>query len=65
MCRLFLMLLLLCPFSSGCTMFEHLKPHQLWKLNRQKAPSSESADGYFQIPAVPQSTPHPAPDQEF
>ncbi len=50
----FLLLVLICS-STGCTMMENLKPHQLWKLNRQKAPTSESADSYFSIPAEPVS----------
>lgn len=49
-------------FCSGCTMMEYLKPHQLWKLNRQ--PSMMREDAYFSIPArpvVPESAkPEPA-----
>jgi len=51
--RLFLLLMLLSCTSTGCTMFEYLAPHQLWKLNRQPAMGGE--DGYFSIPATPQS----------
>jgi len=49
MCRrLLLFSLILCSFS-GCTMFQWLAPHQLWKLNRQPALGGE--DAYFSIPA--------------
>jgi len=49
MCRrLLLFSLILCSFN-GCTMFQWLAPHQLWKLNRQPAMGGE--DAYFSIPA--------------
>ena len=44
-------LVVLALSSSGCTMFEYLAPHQLWKLNRQPAQSRE--DAFFSIPAKP------------
>jgi len=57
MCRVFLLLLAFCCCQSGCTMFQWLAPHQLWKLNRQPAMGGE--DGMFSIPAEsrPQKTP--------
>ncbi len=51
--RFLLSLICVLSVSSGCTMMDRMKPHQLWKLNRQKAPSGESPDGYFSIPATP------------
>ena len=45
-CFLFVFGLLL--VSSGCEMLQWLKPHNLWKLNRQ--PSLGGDDAYFQIP---------------
>lgn len=41
---------LLC-LSSGCSMLEWVRPHQLYKLNRQ--PSMARDDAYFNIPAEP------------
>ncbi|HWL07496.1 MAG TPA: hypothetical protein VNQ76_03760 [Planctomicrobium sp.] len=51
----FLLLVAMTGLMTGCTMMQHAAPHQLWKLNRQKAPTSESADGYFSLPATPLS----------
>lgn len=39
---------------SGCSMLEYIKPHQLYKLNRQAAPRSEF--DYFSIPDPPRET---------
>lgn len=49
--RLTLILFLITLCANGCTMMEHLAPHQLWKLNRQPAQSRD--DALFSIPAQP------------
>ena len=49
--RLFLFATCLILLTSGCTMLEWVRPHQLWKLNRQSAMSRD--DAYFSIPAEP------------
>ncbi len=49
--RLSLFATCLVCLTSGCTMFEWVRPHQLWKLNRQPAMSRD--DAYFNIPAQP------------
>lgn len=35
----------------GCSMMEWVRPHQLWKINREPALGGE--DGYFSVPAQP------------
>ncbi|MBT5020640.1 hypothetical protein N9153_02950 [Planctomicrobium sp.] len=49
--RLFCCILGLICLSSGCSMLEWVRPHQLYKLNRQ--PSMARDDAYFSIPASP------------
>lgn len=38
------------PLLSGCQMFEYLRPHNMWKLNRHPPVGGE--DGYFSVPAA-------------
>lgn len=55
--RSFMILLLgIICLSSGCQMLEWVRPHQLYKLNRQ--PSMARDDAYFSVPA------QPVPDQK-
>jgi hypothetical protein len=47
--RLLLIVLTLCVVTfAGCETMQWLRPHQLWKLNRQPAFGGE--DGMFSIP---------------
>jgi hypothetical protein len=54
--RLFMIVLagLVLGFSTGCeSLLNNLKPHRLWRLNRQSPPMASGSSVYYSVPPPP------------